>query len=222
MGKVMGIFDERQRNDFRASSLGYLTDVADIQFSAQLLQQFVFRCIETDKKQELWFNVQGHLCRFGLQEYALVTGLRCGVLPDDDRFHRVVEKTRLKDKYFKSSDKISCAQLQNTCARSTTPRADRYKLGLALIVEGIFKAPDNNVGIDVETLSLVDDLDIFFAYPWGRVGYNRLIKGFGGSWARKFQDAKRRQEKEISYTVHGFPIALQVRIVCLIVFYSII
>ncbi|CAA2980427.1 Hypothetical predicted protein [Olea europaea subsp. europaea] len=53
------------------------------------------------------------------------------------------------------------------------PRADRYKLGLALIIEGVFNAPDNNVGIDMETLSIVDDLDLFFSYPWGRISYGR-------------------------------------------------
>ncbi|CAA2965345.1 Hypothetical predicted protein [Olea europaea subsp. europaea] len=70
--------------------------------------------------------------------------------------------------------------------------------------------PDNNVGIHLPFLSMVDDLDFFFPYPWGRVGYRRLLHGFRGSFARKFQKAKRRKEKEITCTVHGFPIAMQV------------
>ncbi|CAA2989101.1 Hypothetical predicted protein [Olea europaea subsp. europaea] len=37
----------------------------------------------------------------------------------------------------------------------------------------------------------------------------RLLQGFWGSFARKFQKAKRRKEKEIARTVHGFPIAMQ-------------
>ncbi|CAA2968332.1 probable arabinosyltransferase ARAD1 [Olea europaea subsp. europaea] len=36
-----------------------------------------------------------------------------------------------------------------------------------------------------------------------------MLKGFRGDWARKFQKAKRRKEKKITYTVHGFPIAMQ-------------
>ncbi|CAA2974589.1 Hypothetical predicted protein [Olea europaea subsp. europaea] len=107
--------------------------------------------------------------RFGIQEYALVTGLGCGLLPDDNVMDRVLDKRRLKDIHFKHVDKISCAQLEQTFLRSSTPRADRYKLGLALIIKGVFNAPDNNVGIDMETLSIVDDLDLFFSYPWVRV-----------------------------------------------------
>ncbi|CAA3003548.1 Hypothetical predicted protein, partial [Olea europaea subsp. europaea] len=64
---VMDHFDERQREDFRNSPLGYLADIPDIQFSAQLILQLLFRTIRTEKANELWFNVQGHLMRFGLQ-----------------------------------------------------------------------------------------------------------------------------------------------------------
>ncbi|CAA2979702.1 Hypothetical predicted protein [Olea europaea subsp. europaea] len=76
----------------------------------------------------------GNSClRFDIQEYALVTGLRCGLFLDDNVMERVLDKRRLKDKYFKHVDKISCAQLKQTFLRSSTPRANRYKLGLALI-----------------------------------------------------------------------------------------
>ncbi|CAA2956146.1 Hypothetical predicted protein, partial [Olea europaea subsp. europaea] len=103
---VMDQFDEQHREDFRNSSLRYLADVPDIQFSGQLIQQLVFRTIRIDKLYELWFSMQGHLMRFGLQE--------------------------------------------------------------------------------------------------------RLLHGFRGTWAKKFQKAKRMKEKEITYTVHDFPIAMQV------------
>ncbi|CAA2965900.1 Hypothetical predicted protein [Olea europaea subsp. europaea] len=46
---VMDLFDDRQRDEFRNSPFGYLAEVAEIQFSAQLTQQLVFRTIRTDK-----------------------------------------------------------------------------------------------------------------------------------------------------------------------------
>lgn len=136
----------------------------------------------------MWFSVQRHLTRFGLQEYAIVTGLKCGLVPKSDEFTKVMEKMILKDKYFKSLDKISCAQLENDFLRSSTPRADRYKLCLVLIVEGVFNALDNNEGIDIDTLSIIDNLNIFFYYPECKVGCNRLLRGFRGSWVRKFRE----------------------------------
>ncbi|CAA2963495.1 Hypothetical predicted protein [Olea europaea subsp. europaea] len=130
----MDHFNDRQREDFRNSPFGYLAEVPKIQFSAQLIQQQVFKTIHTDKVNELWFNVQGNLMRFGLQEYTLVTGLRCSVFPEGDDFDQVLE----------------------------------------------------------------------------RIGYRRLLHGFRGFWTKKIQKAKKRQEKEITYAIHSFPIAMQV------------
>ncbi|CAA2970572.1 Hypothetical predicted protein [Olea europaea subsp. europaea] len=124
----MDNLDDRLRADFRNSCLGFLADVSEIQFFAQLIQALVCRGIRCDKSHELWFNVQGHLTRFGLQEYAIITGLHAG-----------------------------------------------YKLGLTLIVEGVITAPDNN-----------------------------------GTWARKMSGVKMKNEKDVSYTIHEFSIAMQI------------
>ncbi|CAA3019852.1 Hypothetical predicted protein [Olea europaea subsp. europaea] len=163
--------------------------------------------IHCDKSHELWFNLQGHLTRFGLQEYAIVTGLHARSFSEGDRYTKALEKRRLKEKHFKSLEKISCAQLEKAFLRTSTPRADRYKLGLALIVEGVIIAPDNNVGIDEDTLAIVDDLELFFAYPWAKVGYRRLLKGFRGTWERKMSDTKM---KDVNYTIHEFSIVMQI------------
>ncbi|CAA2994739.1 Hypothetical predicted protein [Olea europaea subsp. europaea] len=137
---VMDHFDERQREDFCNSPLGYLTDVPDIQFSAQLIPQLVFRTVRTEKMNELWFNVQDHLMRFDLEEYAAVTRLRCGLFPEGDDFDRLIETKMLKERY------------------------------------------------------------------------RRLLHGFRGNFARKFQQVKRRKEKEITCTVHDFSIAIQLHV----------
>ncbi|CAA2979554.1 Hypothetical predicted protein [Olea europaea subsp. europaea] len=109
------------------------------------------------------------MMRFGPQEYVLMTGLKCGLFPEGDNFDRFIERKRLKERCFKSNDKISLAQLQSTVARSSTIQVDCYKLGLVLIVEGVFNVPDNNVSFHLPTLSFVDDLDFFLAYPWSRL-----------------------------------------------------
>ncbi|CAA3005804.1 Hypothetical predicted protein [Olea europaea subsp. europaea] len=110
----MDNLDDRLRADFRNSCLGFLADVPEIQFSAQLIQALVCREIRGDEPHELWFNVQGHLTRFRLQEYAIIIGLHAGSFSEGDRYTKALEKRRLKEKYFKSLEKISY----------------RYKLGL--------------------------------------------------------------------------------------------
>ncbi|CAA2972789.1 Hypothetical predicted protein [Olea europaea subsp. europaea] len=100
-----------------------------------------------------------------------------------------------------------CApHLEQTFLRSSTPRAELYKLGLILIIERVFNAPDNNVGIDMEMLSIVDDLDLFFLYPWGRILYGRLIKSFRGRWARTFWMRRKRRRRRLATWSIAFPL----------------
>ncbi|CAA3031996.1 Hypothetical predicted protein [Olea europaea subsp. europaea] len=46
---VMDHFNDRQREDFCNSPFRYLAEIPEIQFSAQLIQQLVFKTIHTDK-----------------------------------------------------------------------------------------------------------------------------------------------------------------------------
>ncbi|CAA3029311.1 Hypothetical predicted protein [Olea europaea subsp. europaea] len=105
----------------RNSCLRFLTDVSEIQFFAQLIQALVCRGIRCDKSHELWFNVQRHFTRIGEEE--------------------------AEGKVFQITEKISCAKLEKTFVRVSKPQADRYKLELALIVEGVITAPDNKLHV---------------------------------------------------------------------------
>ncbi|CAA2993353.1 Hypothetical predicted protein [Olea europaea subsp. europaea] len=97
---VVEHFDERQQEDFCNSCHGFLSEFSDLRFSAQLIQYLVFCCIRTNKRHELWLNLQDHLARFGIQEH-------------------LFDRQRIK------------------------PIGN--KLDLALTIEGVFNALDNNV-----------------------------------------------------------------------------
>ncbi|CAA3031625.1 Hypothetical predicted protein [Olea europaea subsp. europaea] len=123
--------------------------------------------------------------------------------------HKGIGEKEVEGKVFQiAGEDFMCPLGEGLCPRVDT-RADRYKLELALIVEGVISAPDNNVGIDEDTLALVDDLELFFHTP-GPNWYRRLLKGFWVTCARKMSDAKTKNEKDVSYTIHGFSIVMQI------------
>lgn len=64
------------------------------------------------------------------------------------------KKIRQKDKYFKFMDKTSHVQVENAFLWLLMFRVDKYKLEPALIVKGVSNASNNNVGIDIDTLSI--------------------------------------------------------------------
>ncbi|CAA3027621.1 Hypothetical predicted protein [Olea europaea subsp. europaea] len=78
---------------------------------------------------------------------------------------------KVPDIQFSANSSSSYCSEPSTLKRSTS-------FGLVLIVEGVVNAPNNNVSIHLPTLSIVDDPDLFFACPWGRVGYRHLLHEF--------------------------------------------
>lgn len=89
----MEYFNGRQREEFHTSCPEFLAKVPDIQFFIQLIQQLALRSIQTNKANELWFNIQGCLTRFGLQEYVVVMRLKCGLAPEGNQFTQLIEKS---------------------------------------------------------------------------------------------------------------------------------
>ncbi|XP_022884480.1 uncharacterized protein LOC111401131 isoform X1 [Olea europaea var. sylvestris] len=110
---------------------------------------------------------------------------------------------------FANMDRITCSNLEKFFLKCGT-RNDRYKFGLALIIEGVFNSRDRNVGIHPTTLSIVDNLDFFNAYPWGTLCFQLLIKSLLRVWGRKTDMAKVNNCHRMTYTLYGFPLAVQI------------
>ena len=91
---------------------------------------------------------------------------------------------------------------------------DLWKLGLVYFVDGVLLTHERKTSIDRNLLSLVEDEESFFKYPWGKESYKKtfgsLKKDMGRIrelW-RRSHDNKRKQV-EAKYTVYGFPLAFQ-------------
>ena len=67
------------------------------------------------KEDELWFNFEGHIAKFGIREYEAITRLNCGPLPQ-------VNMDKLKGKVFKNyikknEDSIPRSRLEYTMTK---------------------------------------------------------------------------------------------------------
>lgn len=67
--------------------------------------------------------------------------------------------------------------------------------------------------IDPRCIRLIDDLDSFNRYPWGRVAYLAAVKGLKKDLLGKYTyltEAQGRKEVDGSFLVGGFVLPLQV------------
>lgn len=107
-------------NDFENSCLKFLANLSEAQFFAQLISDYMnwedelFVVEHKMQPPTLWST-----------NYVMVMGLKCHPMPVGNNFNKVINKTRLKDEYFKASDQDSCVELEKAFLHPLTTRANR-------------------------------------------------------------------------------------------------
>ncbi|KAL2467103.1 DUF1985 domain-containing protein [Abeliophyllum distichum] len=206
---IMQNFDEDHKAAFRETCFAHfeLLQNRQLKFSGKLVHQMILRMVHSNKVKETWFKVNGRLARFGMQEYALMTGLMCHGTPRNLLVQKVLLKHRLRRKWLFNLEHISLNQLEAAFV-ACDHHGDKYKLGLALLIEGVCRPVDRR-SISLETLSLVDKLNVFYEYPWGRDCYFAMLKSLNCSWNKRAEKANAKDNGLLKYTLGGFPISFQ-------------
>jgi len=96
-------------------------------------------------------------------------------------------------------------------------REDRVKVALVYFLEGILLSADAKKNISDFYLSMVDDLTMFNAYPWGSEVYDLTFdslssKNLVAKYKERLAKPKEKQVPGVkgTYTLLGFPFSFQV------------
>ncbi|KAM3358374.1 hypothetical protein P3S68_021305 [Capsicum galapagoense] len=122
------------------------------------------------KMDEIWINYCGMPVCFGLQEFTLVTGLRC--------HHPEGPPPRKRSKARKCKEKIDglfdiarrgykALDLLTDLRDKTIPEKYREQLCLVWFAHSIILARDVNKVLEDDLLARAEDFDKFNNYPWG-------------------------------------------------------
>ncbi|XP_019091553.1 PREDICTED: uncharacterized protein LOC104741704 isoform X2 [Camelina sativa] len=194
--------------------------VARCSHSGKLLHGLLSRQLVTEKKHEMWFVFGGHPIRFSMREFQIVTGLRCGELPTQD------EVDKHKDQYlsvwhrlFGNKTMVTVADvldmlLQNDKTTEKKKQFSSWKklcLALIVIVDGVVVCHDQSF-VSPEFVEMLNDIDYFLDYPWGRLAFTATIRRFGPpeDATNPIGKLKKRLKQKTS-ACYGFPLALQLQ-----------
>ncbi|XP_020415490.1 uncharacterized protein LOC109948011 [Prunus persica] len=133
-----------QLEQFKTSCFGHLLNIDKIQFSGQIVHGVVLR------------RVAGQ-------------GLRFGEVPEVSSGES--NEIRLHKRYF-IDEGITCNALEEAFVRCTE-EDDIYKLALVYFAELVVLGRDKHLNINLNYLTLVEDLDAFNRYPWGSVSFDK-------------------------------------------------
>ncbi|KAH6800894.1 hypothetical protein C2S52_001358 [Perilla frutescens var. hirtella] len=154
----------------------------------------------------LSFKINNDIVEFGPKEFAVMTGLRLAgdpETPSTSAFYSDVFKNK-KPLYFVDIEK----KLEAAHKAGHTGAETSYKLALLLVVYGILLAKDRtSKGVTLEYLHVVDDMQRFNNFPWGKVTYEFLIRSM--EQARSCLARAKRKDRRRAIDVHRFLYPIQ-------------
>ncbi|KAI5334192.1 hypothetical protein L3X38_024325 [Prunus dulcis] len=160
-----------QLEQFKTSCFGHL-NIDKIQFSGQIVHGVVLRRVAGQGVKDLdglSFLIGCDVAQFTRQDFCLIIGLRFGEVPEVSSGES--DEIRLQKRYF-IDEGITCNALEEAFLRCTE-EDDIYKLALVYFAELVVLGRDKHLNINLNYLTLVEDLDAFNRYPWGSVSFDK-------------------------------------------------
>nr|XP_016508337.1 PREDICTED: uncharacterized protein LOC107825928 [Nicotiana tabacum] len=185
---------KRQLRLFKKTCFGYFLDLPPVIVQIRVMHHLLMREVHHEVKNEMRFVVNDSRLRFGLGEFALVTGLKC----KGGTSIESIAENRLISKYFGTAS-VTFAQLAD-CFKKKKWETDDDALKIAVLyfVNSFLFSQLKTKAISRSYIDLVESGD-FNNYPWGIDVYKATID----SCSNKFQD------KPSFYRLGGFRLALQ-------------
>ena len=184
-----------------------------LNFSGALVHHLLLHKFRGEKTDEVLFYIGKKRCRFSQLEFALVTGLNFEAGPSEAEIKAKTTSDRLILEYFNGHSPVSIGQLRRTF-ESCQIVDDVYKMGLCLLVEGVLKGREEKLMVWTDMLKMVDDVDFFFQYPWGKISYQKLLQTCQKDFVEMKKHLQKKIEKgktqkEAKYSIYGYAAALQ-------------
>ncbi|XP_060970027.1 uncharacterized protein LOC133037186 isoform X2 [Cannabis sativa] len=216
--KIKARFEEfNLNNTAKESRFGSFWNAVPLTFSSVLFHQLMLHKMKVDAQEELRmrFYVGRKEVRFGVLEFALITGLDFSSGPTEEEKAAQVARSgsdRLINKYFNRSDSVKTEALQLQFTNCQNPE-DLYKLGLCLFVESVLLGLEANALITPHILRYVEDLEFFFRIPWGKHSFARLMHSLQKDMLKQNANYEKKLSSDVQheckYTAYGFAPAVQ-------------
>lgn len=141
-------FSQHQRSLFKNMCLGAFIDLKVIELQPQLIHQLLLREVKQPNTDEMYFNIHDHLVKFSIEEFCLISGLRCFGNGDFTRFR--MKKSHLKESYFKEYQSISTKVVQEVFLNLPVNTVDKdvVDIGLVYLITSFLFGTSYHKGVD--------------------------------------------------------------------------
>ena len=151
--------------------------------------------------------------RFGLIEFAFITGLKFGQYPTHDVLTEMSSSKRLLQNYLNGDVSSKLGDLEAAFLNYVDVE-DCWKIGLCYLVEVVLLIDEPWSKVNIDLLSYVEDKEFVFQYPWGMDSYHKTLKRVDEDmvyYQNKYMESARKKRKgiEAKYAIYGYFFPLQ-------------
>ncbi|GMN66377.1 hypothetical protein TIFTF001_035439 [Ficus carica] len=188
----------------------FMSALADnISNSGKVFHNIVMRLTDHSAMGDaLWFEVGEELSRFSINEFCLITGMKCV-----GSTHLPLVESRLITRYFSTLRGVPRENLELQMSNANFDNDDdAVKLSLLHLIFCIPLSNANSVKINPKFFSLADNIADFNDFPWGVLSWEATRSAICNTVENRLSSKKRplKRTDKVHYSVAGFPNALLV------------
>lgn len=197
---VRTILSEEELVEFSKSCFGSLMKIPNFKLQNQIIHNLLVRQLVQPNSDEIWIGVVGVKLKFGIAEFATITGLRCLGNSDKKRFFKgdncfVSSCFNDINSVFRSSVKDSFYGKKWKCS------GDAVKMAQLYVFHHFLLTSTTNTQIPKCDFDILDS-GKFDEFPWGKEVFVMTLESL--------KNSPNTSLKDNYYSLCGFPYALQV------------
>ena len=202
---IKEVLNDSQLGLFRETCFGYFLELPKFEVQCQLIHSLLLRELKQPNLYEFYFDVSGKRLKFGVDEFALVTGLRC--VGNSMLSSVLLEENRLITKYFGGLKKIN-KQSVHECLLSKRWDNDEdcVKIALIYFIEVFLMSSPMEKMVSRRTFDLVES-GFYNEYHWGKDVFHLTMEYMKGNL---FSSENKKKSDWTFYRLNGFPYAVQI------------
>ncbi|KAI3865554.1 hypothetical protein MKW98_000005 [Papaver atlanticum] len=202
---------------FEDSCFGHLIHLPEINLYADVIYSVLLRRKYPSKKDKeekdgMSFNIGNQEICFNKREFAMMSGLK---FQGSEKIDYNPEQIRLMKVHFPGKRSVKLEDLIKKFNQLKNSK-DKVKLGLVYIAEAVIMGHRSRWSVNEGLFFLVDNLEEFNRYPWGKLSYKETINSLVRLSEKKNVSKSKHILGKVSHHLHGFPLVFQAWI-----FYSI-
>jgi len=193
---------QKIENDFKKSCFGHflkLDQSVAVQLPMKLVHGLCLRRIFSEKKKEVWIDYNGLPLCFGINEFAIMTGLRCHSLPPlSQQLAKIGKEGEILVDLV--GQFANAAVLIEKMSDPCLTKKQKLAISMVWFLHCVLCSKSAEKKIETHWLKMASKKSVFNSYPWGRVSFDLTI-----SYLLKELDSTKSQ-----YNLHGCPWAFAV------------